>query len=195
MPRRAGQSCIPSSIANGHSDSTAPPHMNFDTTPDCAQALDKADELAGFRQRFYIPEGKTRSGIIYLCGNSLGLQPKKTAELVQQELTDWAEQGVHGHVTAKRPWVSYHEQLTDNTAHVVGAKPLEVVNMNSLTVNLHLMMVSFYRPTNQRHRIVIEEGAFPSDRYAVLSQLKLHGFNKDSLIELAPRAGENHLRH
>lgn len=170
--------------------------MNFDTTRDCAQGLDKADELAGFRQRFHVPKGKTRPNVIYLCGNSLGLQPQKTAELLRQELSDWAEQGVQGHITAKRPWVSYHEQLTGNTAYIVGAKPLEVVNMNSLTVNLHLLMVSFYRPTKERHAILIERGAFSSDRYAVVSQLRFHGFSPDAaLIEIGPRAGEDCVRH
>src|SRR5262245_44715052 len=134
--------------------------MTFDTTLASAQSLDRADELASFRDRFHLPKG------IYLCGNSLGLQPKKTAELLQRELTDWATQGVEGHLTATRPWVSYHEQLTADAARIVGAHPLEVVNMNSLTVNLHLLMVSFYRPTKDRHAIVIERGAFPSDRYA-----------------------------
>ncbi len=170
--------------------------MNFDTSPDCAAALDRDDELRDLRQRFHLPRGQQRTEQLYFCGNSLGLQPKKVAQLMSQELKDWAEHGVRGHQNAQRPWVPYHEFLTAGSAQVMGARPLEVVNMNSLTVNLHLMMVSFYRPTAQRHCILIEQGAFPSDRYAVTSQIHFHGFSpQDSLLEIAPREGEDCVRH
>ncbi len=136
---------------------------------------------------------KTANGedCIYLCGHSLGLQPKKAKDYIEQELRDWADLGVEGHFRARNPWMPYHRLLTEQTAALVGAKPEEVVVMNSLTVNLHLMMVSFYRPTQQRHKIVVERGAFPSDQYAVKSQIKVHGYDPASaLIELTPRPGE-----
>ena len=132
---------------------------------------------------------------MYLCGHSLGLQPRTAAAYVDQELKDWAELGVEGHFRAKNPWMPYHKLLSEQTAELVGAKPLEVVVMNSLTVNLHLMMVSFYRPTASKHKIVIERGAFPSDQYAVKSQIQFHGFDPaTSLIELTPLRGEICLR-
>jgi kynureninase len=132
---------------------------------------------------------------VYLCGHSLGLQPRTAAAYVEQELKDWAELGVEGHFRAKNPWMPYHKLLSEQTAELVGAKPLEVVVMNSLTVNLHLMMVSFYRPTASKHKIVIERGAFPSDQYAVKSQIQFHGFDPGtSLIELTPLRGEICLR-
>src|SRR5207244_12391822 len=131
----------------------------------------------------------------YVAGNSLGLQPRATAGRVAAELDDWARLGVEGHVEGRRPWVSYHELLREPAARLVGAKPLEVVVMNSLTVNLHLMMVSFYRPTRQRHKILIERGAFPSDHYAVKSQIHFCGFDSaSSLLEVGPRAGEACIR-
>ena len=158
-----------------------------------AEALDRADPLAAYRQRFHIPQhgGKDE---IYLCGNSLGLQPRDTQRHVQEELEDWQRLAVKGHFDGRRPWMPYHEQFTEPTARVVGAKPVEVVNMNSLTVNLHLMMTSFYRPTQGRHKLLIERGAFPSDRYAVESQVRLHGFDPDeSLIELSSRGGDPYI--
>jgi kynureninase len=158
-----------------------------------ATALDRADPLASYRQRFHIPQldGKDE---IYLCGNSLGLQPRDTQRHVQEELEDWQRLAVKGHFDGRRPWMPYHERFAEPTARVVGAKPVEVVNMNSLTVNLHLMMTSFYRPTQGRHKLLIERGAFPSDRYAVESQVRLHGFDPDrSLIELGSRGGEPHI--
>lgn len=157
--------------------------------------MDARDPLAGFRDRFCIP--KTRSGeeCVYLCGHSLGLQPKSAASFVEQELRDWAELGVEGHFHAKNPWMPYHRLLTQQTAELVGAEPAEVVVMNSLTVNLHLMMASFYRPSRRRHKIVIERGAFPSDQYAVKSQIQFHGLDPaTSLIELAARDGESCIR-
>lgn len=160
-----------------------------------ARDIDKDDPLASLRAEFYIPKAKDGSECIYLCGNSLGLQPKAVETAVKQELEDWKTLGVEGHFHAKNPWMPYHEFLTKQMANLVGAKPIEVVAMNSLTVNLHLMMVSFYRPTKTRHKIVIEGGAFPSDQYAVASQIRYHGFDPaTSLIELKPRAGEATLR-
>lgn len=160
-----------------------------------AQAQDASDPLRHFRDRFHLPQQKNGAPYIYLCGNSLGLQPKSTQAAILQELTDWQNYGVEGHFHAKNPWMPYHEFLTEAMAKVVGAKPIEVVVMNTLSVNLHLMMVSFYRPTPQRHKILIEFDAFPSDKYAVESQLKFHGFSAaDSLIELKARPGEECLR-
>ncbi len=157
--------------------------------------MDERDPLKEFRERFLFP--KLAGGdCIYLCGHSLGLQPKTAAAYIEQELKDWADLGVEGHFHAKNPWMPYHRLLTEQTAELVGANPLEVVVMNSLTVNLHLMMVSFYRPTRERHKIVVERGAFPSDQYAVKSQIHFHGFDPaTSLIELTPRPGESCLRH
>jgi len=170
--------------------------MNFKASRAHAEALDRSDPLAGFRSRFHLPPGRQRSTAIYFCGNSLGLQPKGVRDLIDEELEDWARYAVLGHLEARRPWLPYHEQLTNDTALLVGARAAEVVNMNTLTVNLHLMMVSFYRPTPQRHRILIEKGAFPSDRYAVVSHLGHHGYSaQDALIEAAPRPGEDCLRH
>ncbi len=148
-----------------------------------------------FRDRFHLPSKADGQPLIYFCGNSLGLQPRRTAELVNEELEDWQRLGVAGHVEARRPWMPYHEQLAAPLARLVGAEPLEVVAMNTLSVNLHLMMVSFFRPRGPRRRVVIERGAFPSDRHAVVSQLLFHGLDPQrDLIELAPRAGENSLR-
>lgn len=166
----------------------------FQATLDFARSLDSQDPLAGFRGRFHIPQTAAGSDAIYLCGNSLGLQPRATRDYVNAELDDWARLGVEGHVHARHAWMPYHEFLTDKMAHVVGAKPLEVVVMNSLTVNLHLMMVSFYRPTTKRRKIVLEYSPFPSDRYAVASQLRYHGFDpEEDLIELKPRPGSDQI--
>lgn len=151
--------------------------------------LDKNDPLRRYRSEFHIPKQPNGDDVIYLTGNSLGLQPKITKDYIRQELDDWASFGVEGHFHAKNPWMPYHEFVTEPLARIVGAKPVEVVAMNSLTVNLHLLLVSFYRPTNERFKIIIEKGAFPSDQYAVESQLKFHGHG-DGLIELAPREGD-----
>lgn len=168
---------------------------SFQATSSFASEMDARDPLAKYRERFYIPKEKNGEDCIYLCGNSLGLQPKSVREYVEQELKDWEALGVEGHFHAKHPWMPYHELLTEQTARIVGAKPLEVVAMNSLTVNLHLMMVSFYRPTPARNKITIEADAFPSDQYAVKSQIAFHGFDpNNSLIELQPRPGETTLR-
>jgi kynureninase len=163
--------------------------------PDSYKILDRADELASFRELFHIPKNADGSDQLYFCGNSLGLQPKQTRQFVEEELADWAKLGVEGHFHAKHPWMPYHEFLTDTTAEIVGALPSEVVNMNHLTVNLHLLMVSFYRPRPGKSAILIEKGCFPSDRYAVESQIQFHGYNPEiDLIELAPRSGELTLR-
>lgn len=160
-----------------------------------AQQLDQQDPLAPWRSQFHLPKTAAGNEAIYLCGNSLGLQPKATAPAIAQELTDWQNLGVEGHFHAKNPWMPYHEFLTKSLARLVGAEPSEVVAMNGLTVNLHLMMVSFYRPSATRYKIMIEGSAFPSDRYAVESQLRYHGFHpEDGLIELKPRDGERTLR-
>lgn len=160
-----------------------------------AAEQDRADALASFRDRFHIPKRENLDDEIYLCGNSLGLQPKSTRGFVEQELAEWELLGVRGHFAARRPWMPYHEFLTDKTAELVGAKPSEVVNMNSLTANLHFMMVSFYRPTRSRYKLLIESPAFPSDRYATESQVRFHGFDpKDALLEIAPREGESVIR-
>mgnify|MGYP000197093842 CR=1 FL=1 len=160
-----------------------------------AQQLDVEDKLSSVRNRFHIPKDKQGNDWLYFTGNSLGLQPKSTKDYISQELKDWSELGVEGHFEAQNPWMNYHEFLTENMAKIVGAKPIEVVVMNTLTTNLHLLMVSFYQPTKTKYKIVIESDAFPSDRYAVESQLKFHGFDeKDGLIEWKPRKGEELLR-
>lgn len=199
------------------------PTVKFEASAAFAAELDTRDPLARFRERFHIPKNSFGEETIYFTGNSLGLQPKTAAACVDQELDDWARLAVEGHIKAANPWLPYHEFLTEPMARVVGAKPIETVVMNSLTVNLHLMLVSFYRPAGDRRKIVIEKGAFPSDRYAVLSQIKFHASEppavaagrestsksvdfaaraapaadtggSDWLIELEPRDGESTLR-
>ncbi len=167
----------------------------FQTGEAFADAMDAQDSLARFRERFFIPKTRDGKEWIYLCGHSLGLQPKAARDYINQELCDWAELGVEAHFHAKNPWMPYHRLLTEQTATLVGAEPHEVVVMNSLTVNLHLMMVSLYRPTAERRKILIERGAFPSDQYAVKSQIRFHGLDPaDALVELTPREGETCLR-
>lgn len=160
-----------------------------------AAAMDAADTLSRFREHFHFPDAMHGNAPLYFTGNSLGLMPKRAREYVDQELDDWSRLAVEGHLHARNPWLPYHEFLTEPMARVVGALPSETVVMNALTVNLHLMMVSFYRPTGERYKVVIEKGAFPSDQYAVESQIKFHGFeSSDALIELEPREGESTLR-
>ncbi len=160
-----------------------------------ALTLDREDPLKKYREKFYLPVQKNGEEYLYFCGNSLGLQPKSTREFINQELEDWKMLGVEGHFHAKNPWMPYHEFLTNSLANIVGAKPSEVVAMNALTVNLHLMMVSFYRPSGKRVKIMMEADAFPSDHYAVKSQLDFHGTSQeDGLILLKPRAGEDTIR-
>ena len=169
--------------------------FEFSASQDFAIAMDERDPLGNYRERFLYPKAADGSDCLYLCGHSLGLQPATTSVYIEQELKDWAQLGVEGHFRATNPWMPYHRLLTEQTAALVGAKPIEVVVMNSLTVNLHLMMVSFYRPTASKHKIVVERGAFPSDQYAVQSQIRFHGFDPaSSLIELAPLPGEYCLR-
>ena len=161
------------------------PHLEF------ARSLDQKDVLRSYRNAFYIPKDVSGNEWLYFTGNSLGLQPKTTKAAIEQELNDWANLGVEGHLDAKNPWMPYHEFLTESMAKIVGAKPIEVVVMNTLTANLHFLMASFYSPTEKRHKILIESDAFPSDRYAVQSQLEFHGYDPEAcLIEWTPRAGE-----
>ena len=156
---------------------------------------DMDDPLARFAASFHHPRDRTGRRLIYLCGHSLGLQPTSAARYVEQELDDWRRLGVLGHHQAQRPWIAYHEQAAAPLAALVGAQAGEVVAMNSLTVNLHLMLVGFFRPAAARNRVLMETSAFPSDRYAVVSQLSLHGLNPaQHLIEVGPRAGERNLR-
>jgi kynureninase len=161
-----------------------------------AQTQDQNDPLAAYKSQFHIPKDNKGNDLIYMTGNSLGLQPKQTKAYIEQELDDWANLGVEGHTEAKNPWMPYHEFLTDSMAKIVGAKPIEVVVMNTLTANLHFMMVSFYKPTSKRYKIVIEADAFPSDKYAVESQLRHHGFDdKEGLILWKARKGEELVRY
>ena len=168
--------------------------MKYQNSLAFAKQLDTEDSLAYLRDKFHIPKVKSevlrRTEWLYFTGNSLGLQPKSTKEYINQELEDWANFGVEGHLEAKNPWLNYHELLTNKMAKIVGAKPIEVVVMNTLTTNLHLLMVSFYRPTKIKYKIVIESDAFPSDRYAVESQLKFHGFSAEDIIQWKPRENE-----
>lgn len=160
-----------------------------------AKSLDEKDALKSYRDRFFIPKINGEESV-YFTGNSLGLQPKSVKDYIQNELDDWATFGVEGHFEAKKPWFAYHEFLTEKIAKIVGAKTSEVVVTHSLTTNLHLMMVSFYRPTAKRYKIICEEKAFPSDQYALESQVKFHGLDvKDALIEVGPRSGEHTIRH
>ena len=165
--------------------------MPFKNTPEFAKEMDEQDALKHFREQFYIPVINGRESI-YFTGNSLGLQPKTTQEYVLNELEDWANFGVEGHFHAANPWFSYHEIFPQQLSKIVGAKPEEIVVMNQLTVNLHLLMTSFYRPTKERFKIICEAKAFPSDQYAIESQVKLHGLNPDNtIIEVQPREGEH----
>jgi kynureninase len=161
-----------------------------------ALALDEADPLAAFRRQFALPAKPSGMPLIYLCGHSLGLAPHTALDLVSEELADWSRLGVLGHHTALRPWIDYHNFATRGLQHVAGALASEVVAMNSLTVNLHLMLASFYRPTRERYKILIESGAFSSDQHAVASQIAWHRLDPASALVLAtPRVGEDLLRH
>lgn len=168
--------------------------MNVENTLSFAKQLDEQDELNSFREKFYFPQHEGKN-CIYLTGNSLGLQPRNVQAYVQQELNDWANMGVEGHFTAKNPWLHYHEMFSSTLSKIVGCEENEVVVMNQLTVNLHLLLVSFYRPTAQKFKIICEERAFPSDQYALESQVKYHGFDpKLAIIEIRPKAGEHTIR-
>ncbi len=168
---------------------------SFSADEDFARQQDREDSLRLFRDRFHIPVGADGQPLIYFVGNSLGLMPKATRKIVDQELDDWARLGVDGHFDAATPWYSYHETLREPVARLVGAQPNEVVCMNSLTVNLHLLMATFYRPTKARSRILMEDPAFPSDTYAIKSQIAHHGFDpNESLLLARPREGEYAIR-
>ena len=164
--------------------------MKFENALSFARALDKKDPLRKFRTEFNIPKVRGKAAL-YFTGNSLGLEPRKTKQLVNEELQDWADLAVEGHFHSRRPWLYYHKFSKKGLAELTGAKPAEVVAMNSLTVNLHLMLTSFYRPTSERFKIIAEAGAFSSDQYAFESQIRLHGLKpSEVLIELSPREGE-----
>jgi len=168
--------------------------ITFQNSLDFAKSLDNQDPLKSFRDQFCFPTFHNKS-IRYFTGNSLGLQPKNARKYINEELDDWAKYGVEGHFLAEKPWFSYHEHLTEKAAKIVGAKPLEVVVTHSLTTNLHLLMVSFYRPSGKRTKILCEAKAFPSDQYALESQIKFHGLDVEkNLIEVAPREGESLIR-
>ncbi len=169
--------------------------MEYLNTKEFARQMDSTDPLRPYRNKFYFPKHTNGEQAIYLCGNSLGLQPKSAKKHIEAVLDDWRYLGVKGHFEGAHPFTTYHEILGQQMAKIVGGTKEEVVAMNSLTVNLHLMMVSFYRPAQERYKILIEKNAFPSDQYAVKSQLEFHGYDpKDALIELEPRPGEDILR-
>lgn len=168
--------------------------MEFKNTLSYAQNRDQNDPLNKYRNEFFFPSFH-KNEVVYFTGNSLGLQPKSSKEYIQQELDDWAKWGVEGHFDARNPWYSYHEILTPKIAKIVGAKDKEVVVTHSLTTNLHLLMVSFYRPDQKRYKILCEGKAFPSDQYALESQVNFHGYSsKDAIVEVFPREGEHTLR-
>ncbi|TAL59061.1 MAG: kynureninase [Bacteroidetes bacterium] len=168
--------------------------MTYQNTLEFAKQLDASDPLRKYRERFYFPQMNGRE-VVYFTGNSLGLQPKSTQDHVLKELEDWATFGVEGHFHARNPWFSYHELFSEVVSKIVGAKPTEVVVMNQLTINLHFLMASFYRPTKHRYKILCEYKAFPSDQYALETQAKFHGFSpNDAVIEAKPRDGEYAIR-
>ena len=169
--------------------------MNVSVEREFAQRQDASDPLAASRAEFLLPQRADGSTNIYLCGHSLGLQPRGVARILSEELEHWAKLGVEGHFASSRPWLPYHEQLTTSLSKLVGSQPLEVVAMNSLTVNLHLMLATFYRPRPGREALLIEKRAFSSDQYAVASQIRHHGFDpQTALLEIGPRAGEDVIR-
>lgn len=168
--------------------------MEFENTLEFARSLDNQDPLRSYRDEFIFPKVNGKD-VIYFTGNSLGLQPKRTKSFVDEVMKDWAELAVEGHFYADKPWWDYHERLAAPLAKVVGAKTEEVSVMNTLTVNLHLLMVSFYRPTKKRYKILCEEKAFPSDQYMFQSQVRFHGLQPDDVIvEVQKRDGEHHWR-
>lgn len=160
---------------------------SFEATLAYAQSQDQADPLLPFREQFHFPQHNGEN-VRYFCGNSLGLEPKGVKPLMEKELEDWAKYGVEGHFNAAHPWFSYHHFFSERLSKIVGAKKDEVVAMNTLTVNLHILMHSFYRPQGARYKILMEAGAFPSDQYAIETQVRMHGFDPfDAIIEIAPR--------
>ncbi|ESU21579.1 kynureninase [Flavobacterium cauense R2A-7] len=168
--------------------------MNFENTREFAQQLDAKDELRNYRDEFFFPKVNGKE-VIYFTGNSLGLQSKRTKTYVDEVMTDWANLAVEGHFYSEKPWWDYHERFAAPLSVIVGAKPCEITVMNTLTVNLHLMMVSFYRPTAKKYKIICEEKAFPSDQYMFQSQVKFHGLDpKDAIVEIKRREGEHNIR-
>jgi len=170
--------------------------MDFSADESFALKLDAEDPLRSFREKFHLPLGKNRQPLIYFAGNSLGLMPKTAREIVEQELDDWAQLGVDAHLEAETPWYTYHENLREPMARIVGARPVEVICMNSLTVNIHLMMATFYRPRKHSgFKILMEDPAFPSDTYAIKTQIRHHGLDpKEALVLARPRKGEATVR-
>src|SRR3982751_1492061 len=169
--------------------------MHFSAHEDFARQLDAEDSLHDIREKFSLPLGKDGKPVIYFAGNSLGPMPKSARQIVDDELESWASLGVDAHHATGTPWYTYHEALREPTARLVGAKPLEVICMNSLTVNLHLMMATFYRPTTSRFKVLMEQPAFPSDTYAIKTQIAHHGFDPgEALIVARPRKSEFALR-
>jgi kynureninase len=168
--------------------------MDYQNSIAFAKELDAADRLRDFRNQFFIPQHNNKDAI-YFNGNSLGLQPKATIDYINQELEDWAALGVMGHTNARNPWVNYHEYFAEPLGRITGALPSEVVAMNQLTVNLHLLLATFYRPTSERFKIICEAKAFPSDQYALESQVKFHGFDpSEAIIQVHPKEGESIIR-
>lgn len=168
--------------------------MTFKNTLEFAQSLDAQDELKHYRNEFIFPQHNEKN-VIYFTGNSLGLQPKRSKKYVDEVMNDWANLAVEGHFYAEKPWWDYQERFSEPLSKIVGAKLSEVTVMNTLTVNLHLLMVSFYRPTSKRYKIICEEKAFPSDQYMFQSQVKFHGFDpKDAIVEIKRREGEHNIR-
>ncbi|HET8754073.1 MAG TPA: kynureninase [Salinimicrobium sp.] len=168
--------------------------MIFENTTDFAQKLDAEDPLKDYSEKFIFPKINGKK-VIYFTGNSLGLQPKNAKKYVDEVMTDWAELAVEGHFKAEKPWWDYHERFQKKLSKIVGAKPAEITVMNTLTVNLHLMMVSFYRPNKNRYKIICEEKAFPSDQYMISSQVRFHGLEpKNAIIEIKKRVGEHNFR-
>ena len=166
--------------------------MTFENSRSCAKTMDQDDPLGSYLDKFHYPKNDNKENVIYFSGNSLGIQPKSVRKYVEKELNVWEREGLLGQHSR---WENFHERLIENTARLVGAQPSEVVVMNALTVNIHLLLVSFYQPNENRKKIIIEEGTFPSDQYAIKSQIKFHGFDpQDTLIELSPRKGEATLR-
>src|SRR2546423_5842889 len=165
--------------------------MDFSADENFARQLDSDDPLRWFREKFHLPLGENGQPLIYFAGNSLGLMPKSARKIVEQELDDWAALGVDAHLDATTPWYSYHENLREPMGRIIGAKPVEVICMNSLTVNIHLMMATFYRPAKSRFKMLMEDPAFPSDTYAIKTQIRHHGLDpKESLVLARPRKGE-----
>jgi kynureninase len=168
--------------------------MTFENTREFARECDRNDNLAKYRDEFIFPEINGRK-VIYFTGNSLGLQPKRTKQYVDEVMTDWGKLAVEGHFYAEKPWWDYHERFANPLSKIVGALPEEVAVMNTLSVNLHLLMVSFYQPTEKRYKIICEEKAFPSDQYMLQSQVHFHGFNpKEAIVEIKRRNGEHNIR-